>query len=532
MTTTAPVSTDDVVAAARRAARHRPPDAACCTPARCPSWSAARSTSSARTCSGPARSRSAARTVRIARLTDEERARGVVAASAGNHAQGVALAARAAGHQGDRVHARGRPAAQGRRRPAATAPTCVLHGHHRGARRWPRAQELADRDRGGASSTRSTTRTSSPARARSAWRSSSSARTCARSWSRSAAAGWPPGIAVGGQAPAPRRPGDRRAGRARSRRTRPRWRRATRSRVEPRRRPWPTASRWAGPGELPFAILAEPASTRCVTVSEESLSRGAAALPGARQAGGRAGRGGRAWPRCSSDPAPFEPPVVVVLSGGNIDPLLLAKVLRHGLAAAGRYLAFRCRLPDRPGRAGHAARRAGRARRQRDRGRARAGRRRPARGRGRGRAPGRDARPGALRHGDHAAPQGRLHADLQLTRAGSVPGTAVVLGPLQHRDPGGHPVQVRPAGLEVAARARCRAGSEASAAVQDPGVVQDEAVAGPQRQRERQRRVVDQPREGPVGVVEGDDLAGRTAQRRQVAAVEPDLADPAAAGPG
>jgi len=38
-----------------------------------------------------------------------------------------------------------------------------------------------------------------------------------------------------------------------------------------------------------------------------------------------------------------------VLSGGNIDPLLLAKVLRHGLSAAGRYLAFRCRLPDRPG---------------------------------------------------------------------------------------------------------------------------------------------------------------------------------------
>src|SRR3954471_15011866 len=31
--------------------------------------------------------------VRIARLTDEERARGVVGASAGNHAQGVALAA-------------------------------------------------------------------------------------------------------------------------------------------------------------------------------------------------------------------------------------------------------------------------------------------------------------------------------------------------------------------------------------------------------------------------------------------------------
>jgi threonine dehydratase len=48
-------------------------------------------------------------------------------------------------------------------------------------------------------------------------------------------------------------------------------------------------------------------------------------------------------------PRAFEPPVVAVLSGGNIDPLLLSKVLRHGLAAAGRYLTFRCPLPDRPG---------------------------------------------------------------------------------------------------------------------------------------------------------------------------------------
>ena len=38
-----------------------------------------------------------------------------------------------------------------------------------------------------------------------------------------------------------------------------------------------------------------------------------------------------------------------MLSGGNIDPLLLSKLLRHGLTAAGRYLAFRCRLPDQPG---------------------------------------------------------------------------------------------------------------------------------------------------------------------------------------
>jgi threonine dehydratase len=38
-----------------------------------------------------------------------------------------------------------------------------------------------------------------------------------------------------------------------------------------------------------------------------------------------------------------------VLSGGNIDPLLLSKLLRHGLAAAGRFLGLRCRLPDHPG---------------------------------------------------------------------------------------------------------------------------------------------------------------------------------------
>ena len=43
------------------------------------------------------------------------------------------------------------------------------------------------------------------------------------------------------------------------------------------------------------------------------------------------------------------PPVVVVLSGGNIDPLLLLRVIRFGMSASGRYFAFRTRLTDRPG---------------------------------------------------------------------------------------------------------------------------------------------------------------------------------------
>jgi threonine dehydratase len=47
--------------------------------------------------------------------------------------------------------------------------------------------------------------------------------------------------------------------------------------------------------------------------------------------------------------AKLVPPVVVVLSGGNIDPLLLLRVIRFGLSASGRYFAFRTRLADRPG---------------------------------------------------------------------------------------------------------------------------------------------------------------------------------------
>lgn len=101
------------------------------------------------------------------------------------------------------------------------------------------------------------------------------------------------------------------------------------------------------PGDIPFAILSA-LGVRMLTVSEETLSRALLlCLERAKQLvepAGAAAVGG-----LLEYPATFEPPVVAVLSGGNIDPLLLAKVLRHGLSAAGRYLMFRCRLPDRPG---------------------------------------------------------------------------------------------------------------------------------------------------------------------------------------
>ena len=42
-------------------------------------------------------------------------------------------------------------------------------------------------------------------------------------------------------------------------------------------------------------------------------------------------------------------PCCVLLSGGNIDPLLLLRVIRFGLGEAGRYFSFRTRIGDKPG---------------------------------------------------------------------------------------------------------------------------------------------------------------------------------------
>jgi threonine dehydratase len=42
-------------------------------------------------------------------------------------------------------------------------------------------------------------------------------------------------------------------------------------------------------------------------------------------------------------------PVAVILSGGNIDATTLISVMRHGLTLAGRFLVVRTRVPDRPG---------------------------------------------------------------------------------------------------------------------------------------------------------------------------------------
>ena len=101
------------------------------------------------------------------------------------------------------------------------------------------------------------------------------------------------------------------------------------------------------PGDIPFGILSAQAD-RIVTVSEAALSRALLlCLERAKQVVEPAGAAGVA--ALLSYNGEFEPPVVAVLSGGNIDPLLLSKLLRHGLSAAGRFLGLRCRLPDYPG---------------------------------------------------------------------------------------------------------------------------------------------------------------------------------------
>lgn len=42
-------------------------------------------------------------------------------------------------------------------------------------------------------------------------------------------------------------------------------------------------------------------------------------------------------------------PAAVVVSGGNVDPLLLTRLIEHGMASSGRYVILRVVLPDRPG---------------------------------------------------------------------------------------------------------------------------------------------------------------------------------------
>jgi threonine dehydratase len=101
------------------------------------------------------------------------------------------------------------------------------------------------------------------------------------------------------------------------------------------------------PGKLTASIL-RGLVEEIVTVTEEEISaaiillleraklvvEGAGAVPVAALLAGK---------------VPGSGPAAAVLSGGNIDPTLLIEVMRHGLTLEGRYLVVRSRMPDRPG---------------------------------------------------------------------------------------------------------------------------------------------------------------------------------------
>jgi threonine dehydratase len=101
------------------------------------------------------------------------------------------------------------------------------------------------------------------------------------------------------------------------------------------------------PGDVPFRIVGELVD-EVRTVSEDDLSRALLlCLERAKLVVEPAGASPVA--ALLQDPGAFEGPVVAVLSGGNVDPLLMQRVLRHGMVAGGRYLQVRLRLTDRPG---------------------------------------------------------------------------------------------------------------------------------------------------------------------------------------
>jgi threonine dehydratase len=101
------------------------------------------------------------------------------------------------------------------------------------------------------------------------------------------------------------------------------------------------------PGDITFAAVRDHVDD-IVTVSEESLSRALLALvERAKMVVEPAGAAAVA--AMLDDPTAYATPAVAVLSGGNIDPLLLGKVIRHGMASAGRYLHLRVCIPDLPG---------------------------------------------------------------------------------------------------------------------------------------------------------------------------------------
>jgi threonine dehydratase len=101
------------------------------------------------------------------------------------------------------------------------------------------------------------------------------------------------------------------------------------------------------PGDVTYAHVAARVQ-EVVTVSEEALARAVLqCLERAKLVVEPAGAAAVA--AVAENPGRWPAPVVCVLSGGNTDPLMLVDLVRRGMVAAERYTSLRVRLPDRPG---------------------------------------------------------------------------------------------------------------------------------------------------------------------------------------
>lgn len=101
------------------------------------------------------------------------------------------------------------------------------------------------------------------------------------------------------------------------------------------------------PGDIPFALVQEYVDDIRV-VSEDSLARAQLKLL-ERSKLVVEPAGAAAVAAIMDDPDSFETPIVAVLSGGNVDPLIMMRVIRHGLTAGGRFTQLTVHMPDRPG---------------------------------------------------------------------------------------------------------------------------------------------------------------------------------------
>lgn len=101
------------------------------------------------------------------------------------------------------------------------------------------------------------------------------------------------------------------------------------------------------PGVLPLEIISREVD-EVITVTEEEISRAILVLlERAKALVEPAGAVGVA--AILAGKVKDAGKTVAVLTGGNIDALLLQRVISHGLAASDRYLTVRTTLPDRPG---------------------------------------------------------------------------------------------------------------------------------------------------------------------------------------